>query len=413
MADRGADLPGGRRRLRAGHGAAPGGLTRRMRILHISADFPDPLRPAKTRAVANLLDLVPEHQHTVYSLNRVGWHYGISALIFGDDHRAVAYGAPGGGVFLAHCLDRLARWILRDLTGRGMRFELVHAHKLSVEGLLGERLADQLCVPLVISSQGNSDLKIIRARPDLRPRWRRIWRDAAAVLPFAPWTAEGLGRLLGPRANPVICLPCPTPADRIIAPRRTPPVVRAVFGLDGQANKNAPLLIRAARIVVREIPDFRLEFVGGGRPASIDRLARAIRGQPWITLIGPVAHDTVQTLLNGSACLAVPSRRESYGMVFAEALLAGCPVLRGAGNGIDGYFPDADFAVPATGNDARALADRLIVLLRDQDRIKTRLHAAQQAGDLALLRRPAIAETYRPALEQCRADGVIAKARAA
>jgi hypothetical protein len=34
-----------------------------MRVLHISADFPDPLVPAKTRAIANLLDLAPEHEH--------------------------------------------------------------------------------------------------------------------------------------------------------------------------------------------------------------------------------------------------------------------------------------------------------------------------------------------------------------
>jgi len=393
------------------HGAGPSDRT--VRILHISADFPDPLGPAKTRAVANLLGLVPEHAHSVYSLNRVGWRHGISVQAFGSDHRAIAYGAPARGVFLASCLDRLARWIAVGIARRGLRPDLVHAHKLSVEGLVGERLANGLGVPLVISSQGNSDLRIIAARPDLRPRWRRIWRNAAAVLPFAPWTAEGLERLLGPRAGPITCLPCPTPADRVIAPRRTAPVVRAVFGLDGQANKNAPLLIHAARLVVREIPDFRLEFVGGGRAASIKRLARAIRGQPWITLHGPIPHGAVQTLLNRSACLAVPSRRESYGMVFAEALLAGCPVLHGAGNGIAGYFADAAFAVPAAGNDARVLAGQLIAMLRDRDRIKAGLHRAQQAGDLALLRRPAIAATYRRALEQCPADSATAKVRAA
>ena len=42
-----------------------------MLILHLSADFPDPFVPGKTRAVSNLLDLVPEHDHEVYSLNRV------------------------------------------------------------------------------------------------------------------------------------------------------------------------------------------------------------------------------------------------------------------------------------------------------------------------------------------------------
>ncbi len=137
-------------------------------ILHLSADYPDPLMAQKTRAVANLIALVPEHAHHVYSLNRIGWRAGIRALDFADEagegHRAVAYGAPPKGLFLKRYLDRLADWLADDLVRRGLRPDLVHAHKLSSEGLVGAVLARRLGVPLAISVQGNTDLKVIGAR---------------------------------------------------------------------------------------------------------------------------------------------------------------------------------------------------------------------------------------------------------
>jgi len=179
------------------------------RILHLSADFPDPLVPGKTRAVARLLDLVAEADHRVYSLNRVGGAPGIAALPFGPAvpgppgrhvtdraHRALAYAAPPYGLWLKTRMTAVAGAISADLAARGWRPDIVHAHKLSVEGLAGWALARRFAAPLIVSSQGNSDLKILGAKATLRPAWRRIWQSADWILPFAPWTAAALDERL-------------------------------------------------------------------------------------------------------------------------------------------------------------------------------------------------------------------------
>jgi glycosyltransferase involved in cell wall biosynthesis len=373
-----------------------------MRILHISADFPDPLAPAKTRAVANLLALAPEHEHRVWSINRVGWRHGIHALDFGEGHRAVAYGAPPRGVRLAGGLARLADFILEDAARAGVAPDAVHAHKLSVEGLVGARVAQALGVPLLVSSQGNSDLKIIGARPDLRPRWRRIWRAAAAVFPFAPWTADGLARLLGPREGPVACLPCPTPEDRLLPPRETGPVMRTAFHLAGHVNKRAVPLMRAVAAAAREVPDLRLEIAGGGGAEAFATLSEAAaRIAPGrARLLGPRPHGEMPALFNASAACPMPSRRESYGMALAEALMAGCPVLWPRGAAIDGYFEDGSVGLAVDASDDAALAAGLARLARDEAAFKARLARMQETGGLAVLQRDAIAATYRDALDR-------------
>ncbi len=378
-----------------------------MRILHISADYPDPLQPAKTRAVSNLLALADGHDHRVVSINRVDWRAGIRALDFADAagtaHRAVAYGAPGKGLFLSRYLARLADWIAADCREAGFAPDLVHAHKLTVEGIVGEGLARAFRAPLAVSVQGNTDLKIVGARPDLRPRYARIWREAAVAFPFAPWARDGLDAQLGPRLGPVHALPCPGPADTLIPPAPAPaPVIRTAFHFRDAANKNAAGLIRAVAKAAGAAPDIRLEIIGGGDPDAFAALARLAEAEApgRVRFLGAVENTAMQGLFNTAAAFALVSHRESYGMVFAEALLAGCPCLIPRGRAIDGYFPDGSVVVTADPGNVEEIAAGLVRLVREETAFKDRLDAMGRAGELDFLRRDAICATYQDALRE-------------
>ena len=386
-------------------------MTREGRtILHLSADYPDPLMAQKTRAVANLLVLVPEHAHHVYSLNRVGWRDGIRALDFsdagGEGHRAVAYGAPPKSLFLKRYLDRLADWIADDLDRRGLKPDLVHAHKLSVEGPVGAALARRLGVPLVISIQGNTDLKVIGARRDLAPLWRQIWREAAVAFPFAPWAAEWLAGRLGTREGPVRLLPCPGPADSLLPPRIVGPVFRSAFHMSAQMsvnrNKNADGLIRAVALAARRVPEIRLDIIGGGNAAAfanLDNLAgRVAPGR--VRFLGAVPNTEMQTLFNTSCAFALAPHRESFGMVFVEALLAGCPCLISQRWGIDGYLTDGEAVLAVPSREVNAIAEGLVRLAREEADFKARLARVAESGGLNLFRRDAIASVYRAGLAE-------------
>jgi len=381
-----------------------------MQILHLSADYPDPLQPAKTRAVANLLALVPRHDHRVCALNRTGWRTGIRALDFADaqgaQHRAIAYGAPPRGLMLTRHLRRLADWIAEDAARRGLAPALIHAHKLTIEGPVALWLSERLGVPFAVSVQGNTDLKIARARRDLAPLFRRVWHGAAAAFPFAPWAREGLDRLLGPRTGPVALLPCPGPAEARLAPRVTPagedPVIRTAFHFRDAANKNAAGLIRAAGIAAREIPGLRLEIIGGGDPGAFAALsALADRAAPGVVrFAGPVPNAEMQARLNPSAAFALLSFRESFGMVFAEALGAGVPCLFPRGRAIGGYFPEGGVVLAAEPGDGAEIARALVRLVREEAAFKARLGALTAAGGLDFLTGAAIGRSYAAALAE-------------
>lgn len=388
-----------------------------MRILHLSGDYPDPDSPAKTRAIANLLEISSGYGHRVYSMNRVGWTKPLTARTFADAvsdaNVSVCYPAPPFGVLLLPFLKHLADWIARDCARTGYRPDMIHAHKLTIEGLAAERLARRIGVPLVVSAQGNTDLKIAKARPDLRPALARIWQQADLAFPFAPWTRDELNGLLGVRDRPTVCLPCTGPADSIICPRLAPPIVRTAFRIGDWRNKNAVRLIRSIALAARDVPAIRLEVIGGGDDRALAHLkSLADRHAPGLVrFLGPVPHAEIQSLLNDSAAFALVSHRESFGMVFSEALLAGVPCLIPSGQAIDGYLPDGKVTLAVHPKDTNGIARSLVRLIREQTDFKARLRALQNAGALEFLRRSSVAGQYQQALKglQYRSGSALAR----
>lgn len=381
--------------------SAPG-----KRILHLTADYPDPLQQAKTRAIFNLLQLANCHTHHVYSLNRVHWRAGIRSLAFSDsngaDHRAVAYGAPPRSIYLVRFLKRLADWIEADCMSAGFRPDVIHAHKLTIEGIIAQHLAPRLGVPFVLSVQGNTDVKIATARRDLRPLYTRLWTETPVVFPFAPWAKVKLDGLLGVRSGLTPTLPCPGPADDLLTPRTAEaPVIRTAFNMRDSANKNAVRLIKAVANAGTEIPELQLEFIGGGDADWFSRLSRiaADVAPNRVRFRGLVPNTDVQSCFNAATAFALVSHRESYGMVFAEALLAGTPCLIPRSRAIDGYFPEGSILLTADPDDGAEMTTALMRLIREETEFKARLAAYGESGQLDILRRPAIRERYLTGLE--------------
>jgi glycosyltransferase involved in cell wall biosynthesis len=382
-------------------------------ILHLTGDFPDGIAASKTPVIADLLALTADRfDHHVYSLNRHTPTPGafarrvlrhpfapalpVQALAPADQVSALLYDAPGRGLYHRAMLERLADWIGDDVVRSGLRPDIVHGHKLGIEGIVAARVARRLAIPYALSVQGNTDCRIVAARPDLRRHFARIYHDAAAVFPFAPWAAAFLDARLGARRDTIL-LPCPTTADRIIAPRIVGPRLMTAFRLAQHHNKNAAALIRAARAIERDVPGFALDLYGGGPNDVIAALNAVIctSSARSVRLAGAIAHADIQATMNAAAGFALVSHRESFGLVFVEALLAGCPIVYPAGAAISGYVDDMPFAIPARATSQGEITDAMRRLVRDEAATKRALATWQVNGGAAAFQRGMIAATYR------------------
>ncbi len=382
-------------------------------ILHISADFPDPLEPGKTKAVASLVDATEDFRHVVYSLNRVSWRRGVSSLEFAEDRVALAYGALPYGIGLTHYLQRVAETIGEDLTLHGIMPDVIHAHKFSVEGVVAATLAKQLGCPFVASLWGDTDIKIFEAKRALRSRYRDIARQAALLLPAAPWTADYFADALQIGRNRFEVLPVMTTADSIVAPKIiNAPRCLTVLALDSWRRKGLDSLARAVAACARTIPNLEVDVYGRGSPRVLIDVQRVIReagAEQNLRLAGPAAHGTMQWTMNRYAAFLLPTRRETYGMVHAEAILAGVPALWSRDRGIDGLYEGLDVGYRCDPSSVEDIAAGIASLLAREAELKQNISRLQVNGALDHLRRPAIAARYRSLIRQVIGDSSLSR----
>jgi len=372
-------------------------------IVHISCDFPDPIVPAKTKGVISFVDGTPGYRHVVYSLNRANWRKNLVAIDFETDRTAIAYGAPPKGLLLEGRLAHVADYIRADLARKEIRPDLFHAHKLTVEGLVTHRLSGEMGVPYIASIWGDTDIKFISGRKDMAAKWRAIMRGAQRLLPCAPWTAQRFiaDHGLDP-ARVEVMLPI-VKQEEILAPIVTGEArIVTLFNLDQHKRKNLKGLLDAVVELHRKDPRATLDIWGRGDAETlcdIDAMIEARGAQDFIALKGPLPQGAFETTLNGYTAFAMPTLRETFGMVFVEALLCGLPVLHTRGWGIDGIYPDDTIGYAWDHGTQSDIVAGLRYLIENEEPLKQNLRTLAQAGAFDQHRRQVIVARYQEVLE--------------
>ncbi|MBW8812421.1 MAG: glycosyltransferase [Caulobacterales bacterium] len=375
-------------------------------IVHVTADFPDPMAEAKTRSVLNLVDNTGGYRHVVYSLNRANWKSGVVPLRFAPDRTALAYGAPPKGLLHATRLKPVTAWILDDLRANGVSPDIIHAHKMSVEGLIALDLGAALGKPYVCDIWGDTDLKITEARRDLAPKWREILSKAEAVLACAPWATDKFAVRFGLDRAKTVVLPPIVQRDTFqsSAPVRQPRLM-TLFNLNVHARKNFAGLVRAVMAASKAVPDISLDVWGVGGPEAfceVTDIIRAAGAEGRVTLKGRLPQAEFAAILGSYAAFVMPTLRETFGMVFVEALFCGLPVLYTKDWSIDGLFDPADVGYACRSSEDEDIRRGLEHLVAEEASLKARIAQLHKRGGLAPYTRDGVVQTYRRVI-----DGVV------
>lgn len=371
-------------------------------ILHLSADFPDSVNSRKTPVVANLISQTQGYRHVVYSLNRTNGFSGIQTVPFSNDGTSLVYGAPPHGVLLSTRLKAVASWIDQDLKKRRIIPDLIHAHKFTIEGQIGYRLALSIGCPLICSVQGNTDTRILRARPDLFPFFSKIARASRYLLSFAPWSADAITKAF-PLARCVVLPPVPSLDQLCTSPVCQPKLV-SVFHLDNWRNKGLDGIAASVNRIAVDVPGISVDVYGAGASASrvleMRRHVAKVDRRGIINFKGPVNRLELSTTLRNYAALVMPSIRESYGLVYLEALLSGIPVVFSRQRGIDGLFPENVIGQGCNPLDARDIERAIRHVLKCQEQLKQSIAAAQVSGMFDVARTSSVVQRYQSILEE-------------
>lgn len=265
---------------------------------------------------------------------------------------------------------------------RGLDLDLVHAQHPFLLGQTARRVARHLHRPLVFTYHTRYE-----KYAHYVPLHRRVverkaieWSTAfanQADLVIAP--SRAVRALLAERGviRPIEVIPTGVevtryaPGDRAASRRALglpleAPIALYLGRLDRE--KNVGFLLEAFDRVVRHRPEARLVLVGrGAHEAVLRRLARGLAAGERVHFAGPATADEAVRYYQAADLFVFASTTETQGLVVAEAMAAGLPVVAVRAPGVEELVQDGvtGFLVP---EDPAAFALAVDTLLADEAR---------------------------------------------
>lgn len=353
---------------------------RRPVIVHLAVDVNTPERPKTTTAIEWFVQALDDCDNVVIAYQRLQRPPGHPVEHPAKGYRLFHFPFFGlrFGIGLHAAMRRAARRTIALIERQGIRPDLIHAHKLTFEGIAGWYVARHFGVPMFVSLRGEVETKVFRMKPALHGFLRRICTDAARLYFVSAWFRDEFHQLVpGERAkerllpnivrniSPVIAPP-PTAGDRFVA----------ILNLDTWRRKGMRWLLDGLARAVAVEPAIRLDIIGSGSDASLARVRAMIAKHGLgdiVTLVGAMPNAALLQELPRYRALLLPSLNETFGMVYVEALFAGVPVLFTRGTAIDGYLDGLDVARTAAPRDAASIAEAILDLWRNGDRLRANI----------------------------------------
>jgi glycosyltransferase involved in cell wall biosynthesis len=192
--------------------------------------------------------------------------------------------------------------------------------------------------------------------PMLRQLERRVLRGAERVYATSHASRASVARAGGLREEDVAILPIPVDTDAFSPADEWSPEqpVLAFVGRADDPRKNVRLLLDALPL----IPEARVLLIGSA-PASLPDRVEAT---------GPV--PSVAEHLRRATLLVFPSRQEGFGIVVAEALAAGLPVVTTPSGGPEALVRESGGGLVLSGFQPEELAAAVRDLLADRARLE-------------------------------------------
>lgn len=253
-----------------------------------------------------------------------------------------------GGRLLAAAALPIARRLHKEKP-----FDIVHAHMLPRDGHAGMLVARALKIPFALTVHGTDIFHYFIPGKTPWARNQMIAREADALMAVSSLL---MSRVKPYRGEGKISRIVPNGVDLSLVPEVTENVPRTVISVGTlKARKCMDRTLEAFAHLADEYPDAKLTIVGiGEMEAQLKSRIAELNLCDRVEMTGGLPHEQVIERMAGSDLFVLPSWGEGYGIVYIEAMAAGCISVGAVGEGIEDTIADGEngFLVPAGDIDA-------------------------------------------------------------
>ncbi len=263
---------------------------------------------------------------------------------------------------------------------RRERYDAIHAHWAVPQGIIASILKRIFHVPIVTTTHGG-DIYALRGGPMMRAK-RWALRSSDRITAVSNSLRDEV-IALGPDEARVSVLPmgvdthrfAPEAGSLLLRNELNPshgPIILFVGRL--VEKKGARYAIDAMPTIVLAHPDAQLVIAGDGPEREmLEARARQLEVEDSVMFLGSVANQRLPELYASADVFVGPSvveangDTESFGVVFAEAMASGCPIVATNVGGIGDLVQSEETGLVVPPHDPKAIANSVLRLLSDPE----------------------------------------------
>lgn len=345
-----------------------------MKILHISNDF------LNSRVHSNLYREIDNYgfEQVIFCPLRNKIKIDINTLSFTNSNSKIIYSKVMSSYFRLYFRKKikfLYSELIKDIDPN--KIDLQHATTLFSDGALAYRLFVMFDIPYIVTVR-NTDVNLfLNLRPDLYLRAKKILINASSIvfiskslktLFFKNFYFKNIENELSIKIKVI-----PNGIDDFWLKNVTSPKsenkLRFLFIGKFDKNKNVLNLIKALNFLRTKYDDVKLNLVGGGG-SNHKKILKIVTKNSWITFHGKINDKKkMKSVFNQNNFFLMPSKFETFGLVYIEALSQGLPVLYTENQGIDGLFNTA-IGLSTNANNNKNISNNIEKLLLNSNDYK-------------------------------------------
>jgi len=258
------------------------------------------------------------------------------------------------------------------------KYDLLHAHSLFSNGNIAYTLKKRYGVPYIVAVRNTDINHFFKKRILLRKLGIEILRNAEKIIFISkPYKDLLINKYIPYKfrneiSNKIKVIP--NGIDEYwhknkyyrTKKRVTNPIKILSVGVIDK-NKNILTSIKACEILIsNKNMDVQLMVVGDAKDQSILKM---INKYKFIKHVPAVTQEKLIHYYRNSTLFLMPSIKETFGLVYAEAMSQGLPVLYSKGQGFDKQFPDGTVGYAIDKMNPGDIADKVIKVLENYEAI--------------------------------------------
>jgi glycosyltransferase involved in cell wall biosynthesis len=270
--------------------------------------------------------------------------------------------SPAGALWAASLMVAEAREIAHLHSVAAV--DIVHAHWW-VPGGVAAWLARLVGKPPYVVTLHGTDVRVLEQSWAGRMVAKRVLRRAAAVTAVSSYLAEQAAEFAGIDVGQIIVQPMPVDTARFTRVSHGGGGIVSVGRLTKQKNLGVVFeAIARLKTIGKPIP---LTVIGDGPfRGMLEQRVKGLGIHDVVTFLGHVPPDKVPDAIGDADVMVFPAVREGLGLVAAEALMLGVPVIATkAGGGVTDIVPPTGAGRLIPADDPIALTKAITGFLED------------------------------------------------